>query len=289
MASKQKNTASAIEIDRLATQLAKDPHSKAFLPLAEEYCKVGMWEEAVSVLEEGLKHYPGFITAMVVLGRAYDQLNQPTKAQAVLEGAVKLSPENLRAHRTLIKIYTAQGLTEHARASCNVILTMNPKDEEALSAQASLGEPSQPQSENKQRPVERELEADSLTQPVRMPIEASATEQESEPQLTLALEPTRTAEEDPAASQRLMSASEELIATANSNDSATTPINLATSIMETALEENRQRVVEESSTVHAQARIIESVAAPSPHAETIVKLESWLNSIQRKRRDHVAS
>ena len=134
----QKHAANAMQIDRLATQLAKDPLSKAFLPLAEEYCKVGMWEEAVGVLEDGLKYYPGFITAMVVLGRAYDQLNQPTKARAVLEGAIKLSPENLRAHRTLIKIYTAQGLRQEALKSCRVILTMNPKDAEALSARASL-------------------------------------------------------------------------------------------------------------------------------------------------------
>jgi tetratricopeptide (TPR) repeat protein len=133
-----KNIASALEIDRLATQLATNPHSKAFLPLAEEYCKAGMWEEAVGVLEDGLKYYPGFITAMVVLGRAYDQLNQPTKAKAVLEGAVKLSPENLRAHRTLTKIYAAQGLREEALKSCRVILAMNPRDEEALSLQASL-------------------------------------------------------------------------------------------------------------------------------------------------------
>ena len=135
----QKHAANAMEIDRLATQLAKDPHSKAFLPLAEEYCKVGMWEEAVSVLEDGLKHYPGFITAMVVLGRAYDQLKQPIKARAVLEGAINLSPENLRAHRILIKIYAAEGLTHDALKSCRVILDMNPKDEEALSVQASLG------------------------------------------------------------------------------------------------------------------------------------------------------
>lgn len=141
----QKHRSNAMEIDRLATQLAKDPQSKAFLPLAEEYCKVGMWEEAVSVLEDGLKYYPGFITAMVVLGRAYDQLNQPTKARAVLEGAIKISPENLRAHRTLIKIYTAQGLRQEALKSCRVILTMNPKDAEALSAQASLaGQDSEP-------------------------------------------------------------------------------------------------------------------------------------------------
>ncbi len=130
-----------MEIDRLATQLAKDPHSKAFLPLAEEYCKVGMWEEAVSVLEAGLKLYPGFITAMVILGRAYDQLNQATKARAVLEGAIKLSPENLRAHRTLMRIYAGQGLKQEAMNSCRVILSMNPKDEEALSVQASLGVP----------------------------------------------------------------------------------------------------------------------------------------------------
>jgi len=134
----QKNIASALEIDRLATQLATNPRSKAFLPLAEEYCKAGMWEEAVGVLEDGLKHYPGFITAMVVLGRAYDQLNQPTKAKAVLEGAVKLSPENLRAHRTLTKIYAAQGLTDEALKSCRVLLAMNPRDEEALSLQASM-------------------------------------------------------------------------------------------------------------------------------------------------------
>ncbi|HEY6085472.1 MAG TPA: tetratricopeptide repeat protein, partial [Nitrospira sp.] len=117
MPSNQKQSASAAEIDRLALQLAKDPHSKVFLPLAEEYCKSGMWQEAAGVLEDGLKYYPGFITAMVVLGRAYDQLGQPTKAKVILEEAVKLSPENLRAHRTLIKIYLTQGLTDGALRS----------------------------------------------------------------------------------------------------------------------------------------------------------------------------
>src|SRR5689334_9465201 len=175
----RKPAPNAIEIDRLATQLAKDPQSKAFLPLAEEYCKVGMWEEAVSVLEDGLKYYPGFITAMVVLGRAYDQLNQPTKARAVLEGAVKLSPENLRAHRTLIKIYAAQGLTQEAMTSCRVILAVNPKDEEALHVQASLGveEPGKatarsvetsPPGKVRQRPAE-EAREDDLLKPVRKP------------------------------------------------------------------------------------------------------------------------
>ena len=141
MAQNQTPTVNAMELDRLATQLAKDPQSKAFMPLAEEYGKVGMWQEAAAVLEDGLKLYPGFITAMVALGRAYDHLGQFTKAKAILEESVKLSPENLRAHRTLIKIYQSQGLHESALQSCAVILAANPRDEEARSIQTALGGP----------------------------------------------------------------------------------------------------------------------------------------------------
>ncbi|TKB68232.1 MAG: tetratricopeptide repeat protein [Nitrospira sp.] len=141
MAQNQNTAENALEIDRLATQLAKDPHSKAFMPLAEEYGKVGMWQEAAGVLEDGLKVYPGFITAMVALGRAYDHMGQSMKAKAILEESVKLSPDNLRAHRTLIKIYQSQGLNESAIQSCAVILAVNPRDEEALSVQSALGGP----------------------------------------------------------------------------------------------------------------------------------------------------
>jgi tetratricopeptide (TPR) repeat protein len=138
MASGSKKTDNAAEIDRLALAFAKEPGSKVFIPLAEEYGKAGMWDEAVAVLEDGLKTYPGFITAMVALGRAYEQMNQPVKAKAILEEAIKLSPDNLRAHRTLAKLYAAQGAKESAIRSCSVILSINPHDQEALSLRAGL-------------------------------------------------------------------------------------------------------------------------------------------------------
>jgi tetratricopeptide (TPR) repeat protein len=138
MASQSPKATNAAEIDRLALALAKEPGSKAFMPLAEEYGKVGMWQEAAAVLEDGLKAYPNFITAMVALGRTYDQLNQPVKAKAILEEAVKLSPENLRAHRTLAKIYVIDGAKEAALRSCAVILAVNSQDQEALSIQAGF-------------------------------------------------------------------------------------------------------------------------------------------------------
>lgn len=138
MASSSKKIGNAAEIDRLALAFAKEPGSKVFIPLAEEYGKAGMWEEAVAVLEDGLKTNPSFITAMVALGRAYEQLSQPVKAKAILEEAIKLSPDNLRAHRTLAKLYAAQGAKEAAARSCNVILFVNPHDQEALSLRAGL-------------------------------------------------------------------------------------------------------------------------------------------------------
>lgn len=141
MASGSRKSGNAAEIDRLALVFAKDPGSKVFISLAEEYGKAGMWEEAVAVLEDGLKTYPGFITAMVALGRAYEQMNQPVKAKAILEEAIKVSPDNLRAHRTLAKLYAAQGAKESAIRSCNVILSINPHDQEALSLCAGLDVP----------------------------------------------------------------------------------------------------------------------------------------------------
>ncbi len=269
MASKQKSAASAMEIDRLATQLAKDPHSKAFLPLAEEYSKVGMWEEAVAVLEDGLKYYPGFITAMVALGRAYDQLNQPNKARAVLEGAVKLSPENLRAHRTLIKIYAAQGLTDAAIQSCNVILAMNSRDEEALSLQASLGVPAKSEPVQPEPPVP--IQAKSLAQ------EQSALFAESVEQVDA------TAEEPPTFRIEAHSALGKGTAATDS------PVGMATSIMESALHENIHEQTEQSSEVEASKGGSRSTSEPSPHAKTIAQLESWLRSIERQRRDRAIS
>jgi tetratricopeptide (TPR) repeat protein len=141
MAFSSKKTGNAAEIDRLALAFAKEPSSKVFIPLAEEYGKAGMWEEAVAVLEDGLKTNPGCITAMVALGRAYDQLNQPVKAKAILEEAIKTSPDNLRAHRILAKLYVAQGANEAAIRSCNVILSIHPHDQEALSLRAGLDIP----------------------------------------------------------------------------------------------------------------------------------------------------
>ena len=128
------------EIDKLAKKLAKDPQSKVFIQLAEEYGKAGLFQDAASVLEEGLKTYPTFLTARVALGRVYYQLGLVPKAKAMLEEAVKVSQENLLAHRTLAQLYVREGASESALRSCSVVLSANPQDEEILALKAAIAQ-----------------------------------------------------------------------------------------------------------------------------------------------------
>lgn len=262
MAHNQNAAESALEIDRLATQLAKDPQSKVFMPLAEEYGKVGMWQEAAAVLEDGLKFYPGFITAMVALGRAYDQMGQATKAKAILEESIKLSPENLRAHRTLIKIYASQGENSSALQSCAVILRVNPRDEEALSVQSALSTLSRQETRQPRQAdtVTRDLSArQPATQPAPIVLRASRPETSISPEGMPAFEPELA---------------------------STDPLIVASELMETALltsdETEEERAAPEPAPQAASPVMIPS---PSPQSGVVAQLEAWLRTIESRRRD----
>jgi tetratricopeptide (TPR) repeat protein len=266
MAQDQIPAESALEIDRLASQLAKDPHSKVFMPLAEEYGKVGMWKEAAGVLEDGLKLYPGFVTAMVALGRAYDHTGQATKAKAILEESVKLSPENLRAHRTLIKIYQSQGLKESALQSCAVILTVNPRDEEALSVQSALG-----------GPLKQKIEPGrpKATAPVTSNLSPQGAAAPPGPvELTTPASKTSTAPVPPGSPP-----AESEITSANPADGTTEFLGTALRTDEQTGEPPAKRGSD------TQATDAEAMPRPSAHAEVVTHLESWLRSIESRRHD----
>ncbi|WP_447603315.1 tetratricopeptide repeat protein [Nitrospira sp. Nam80] len=160
----------AAEIDRLATALAKDPRSKAFMPLAESYIKADMWQEAAGVLEDGLRVNPGFVTAMAALGRVYEQLGQLGKAKPILAEVVAQSPDNLRAHRILARIFSSERQMEPALQSCEAILAVNPCDVEALSIRQAMtgqiaGDDNRPRVKREKKRLEKSREETSSAPP----------------------------------------------------------------------------------------------------------------------------
>ena len=58
-------------IESLKERIARDPLSRAFLQLAEEYRRDGRYKEAVEVCLEGLARHPTYHTARISLARTY--------------------------------------------------------------------------------------------------------------------------------------------------------------------------------------------------------------------------
>lgn len=119
------------EIEKLRIRVEKDPNSRLFLPLAEEYRKSGMLDEAISVILSGLERQPGYTSARVALGRIYFEKNMIEEARNEFEQVVSAIPDNLFSHKKLAEIYRGRGETEKAIAEYKKVIQLNPLDEDA--------------------------------------------------------------------------------------------------------------------------------------------------------------
>ncbi|MCI0528578.1 MAG: tetratricopeptide repeat protein [Nitrospira sp.] len=130
MQEKKGETFLSPEIATLSEKLQKDPSSRLFFPLAEEYIKCNMLEEAIIVLKDGLKIHPGFHAARVSLGKVYLQNGRVAEAKAEFEKVVAQNPDNLMAQKKLAQIYRDEGNIQKAKQICENILLTNAKDPE---------------------------------------------------------------------------------------------------------------------------------------------------------------
>jgi len=71
-------------LEALRERWERDPASRLFLQLAEEYRRDGQPEAALKVLETGLGHHPGYLAARVALGRCLLETGDVTGAAETL-------------------------------------------------------------------------------------------------------------------------------------------------------------------------------------------------------------
>jgi len=121
------------EIAKLTERISKDPKSKLFVPLAEEYKKTGDLEMSIHVLTEGLKNNPGYVTARSFLGRLLIEKGDLAGAQKEFEEVVKAIPDNLMAQRKLGDLYALQDRPAEALPHYKIALSLNPGDQETVS------------------------------------------------------------------------------------------------------------------------------------------------------------
>ncbi len=127
------------EIEKLRARVEKDPNSRLFLPLAEEYRKAGMMDEAISVILHGLEHQPSYTSARVALGRLYLEKNMLDEARKEFEMVVSAIPDNLFSHKKLAEIYRERGEIQKAIAEYEKVLQLNPLDDDAKLSMEDIG------------------------------------------------------------------------------------------------------------------------------------------------------
>ena len=142
------------EIERFKEKINKDPNSKLFVPLAEEYKKAGMFDEAIDALILGLERQPNYLSARVSLGKIYIERGMPEEARAEFEQVIAAIPDNLYAHKKLAEIYRDLGEQQNAIREFKTVLQLNPMDEWASASLSAIEEgPEMPAGEPLQKAV----------------------------------------------------------------------------------------------------------------------------------------
>jgi tetratricopeptide (TPR) repeat protein len=96
-------------IEDLRRRVEADPTSIAFAALAEEYRRLGRYQDAVDVCRRGLERHPAYLSARVTLGRALIELDQLEAGARELEQVLASAPENLAAIRALAEVHRRRG------------------------------------------------------------------------------------------------------------------------------------------------------------------------------------
>jgi len=117
-------------VDDLKTRWERDPFSRAFLPLAEEYRRLGRLSEAERVARQGLQRHPAYHSAKVLLGRVLLELDRPEEAAAEFRSVLEAEPRNLLAGRLLAGIQRNQGRWGEALETFRRLQMFYPDDPE---------------------------------------------------------------------------------------------------------------------------------------------------------------
>ncbi|MBF0565521.1 MAG: hypothetical protein HQK89_09785 [Nitrospirae bacterium] len=132
------------KIEKMKERVFKDSDLNLYIPLAEEYKKIDMVDEAVKVLKFCLKKHPTYMSARVALGKIYMERGYLVNAIEEFESVALAIPDNLLAHKKLSGLYLILGDTHNALKSLEHILVLNPRDKEARELIEELSAPPPP-------------------------------------------------------------------------------------------------------------------------------------------------
>jgi tetratricopeptide (TPR) repeat protein len=128
------DAATAAAIRRHQERLARDPRSLAFAPLADLYRKAGRTREAIELCQAGLARFPHYVTARLILAKAYLDEGREEAALAEVRAILAARPREAEAHRLASEIHRRAGRFAEAVEGLAEAVRLDPADREARAA-----------------------------------------------------------------------------------------------------------------------------------------------------------
>ena len=113
-------------IEDYRRQLAEDPDSRVFAPLAELLHQTGRTEEALSLLADGVVRHPQYLSAQVIQARLYLATGQRKRAANLLRSILGRDGQNVVVLSLLTDEYLAAGQEVEAAELLRKLVTLDP-------------------------------------------------------------------------------------------------------------------------------------------------------------------
>lgn len=117
-------------LDELKRALTRDPSSRQFLALADEYRRQGQVDDAIVTLQRGLEQSPEAVAGHVALGRLLQHQGRIEESLSSYHAALRLDPQNLVALRHAADLYLSTGDKVEAIKKLKLFRGLNPGDRE---------------------------------------------------------------------------------------------------------------------------------------------------------------
>lgn len=118
-------------IRRYEERLARDPESLAFAQLADLYRKAGRAAAAVALCREGLRRWPHYTTARLILAKTLLAEDQHEAALAEVDAMLQTSPKDVQCHRLAAEVHRRAGRLDAAVAHLEQAVGLDPGDRES--------------------------------------------------------------------------------------------------------------------------------------------------------------
>jgi tetratricopeptide (TPR) repeat protein len=115
-------------LSRYLEQYRKKPHSRVFAPLAEAYRKLGMMDEALKILKEGIKRNPSYPLGYLVLAQCYADQGYWDRVVQTLLPLTEHHRDNVAMQRLYAQACLETGDGERALETFKWLLFLNPRD-----------------------------------------------------------------------------------------------------------------------------------------------------------------